>query len=124
MLETVLYFRDQASTRDFYSRVMGMRLLSEEPGRSLFLRAGPSVFLMFDAAETRKGGFLPPHGTDGAGHTCFVVDPDDYQPWKDHLSSSGVEVIKEVQWPRGRSFYFSDPSGNLLEIADADIWPR
>jgi hypothetical protein len=28
-----------------------------------------------------------------------------------------------MQWTRGRSFYFHDPDANLLEIADADIWP-
>ena len=34
-----------------------------------------------------------------------------------------ASVLREVDWPAGRSFYFHDPDGNLLEIADADIWP-
>jgi hypothetical protein len=32
-------------------------------------------------------------------------------------------VVREVTRPKGRSFCFHDPHGNLLEIADADIWP-
>jgi hypothetical protein len=43
-----------------------------------------------------------------------------------------VELLTEVDWPVGKStdsplgssFYFRDPSGNLLEIANADFWPR
>ncbi|MEQ8788558.1 MAG: hypothetical protein RIC55_19770 [Pirellulaceae bacterium] len=37
-----------------------------------------------------------------------------------------MAVIDEIDWMpplRGRSFYFHDPAGNVLEIADRDIWP-
>jgi len=44
------------------------------------------------------------------------------------LASRSVDLAagesKEIAWPVGRSFYFRDPDGNLLELADADIWPR
>lgn len=124
VLETVLYFKDQQRAAEFYVSVLGMKLLDSEPGRSLFFRAGESVFLMFDAEETAKGGKLPPHGANGSIHTCFRVPAEDYEPWKTHLGRCGARVFNEIDWHRGRSFYFHDPEGNLLEIADADIWPR
>ena len=124
VLETVLYFTDAARTEDFYAGVLGMKLLAkDQEGRNLFFRAGGSVFLMFDAAATERVGSLPPHGARGEMHTCFLVPEESYEPWKAHLRSRGVEIIQEVTWPRGLSFYFRDPDGNLLEIANADIWP-
>ena len=65
VLETVLYFSDEEKTRRFYSDVLGMRLVGREPGRSLFYRAGSSVFLLFQAQETLKGNTLPSHGATG-----------------------------------------------------------
>jgi len=123
VLETVLYFRDQERSERFYVDVLGMRLLDREPGRSLFFRAGDSVFLMFDAATTLRGGHLPPHGASGPIHTCFVVPRECYDDWKRWLTALRVPIVREITWPRGLSFYFSDPDGNLLEIADGDIWP-
>lgn len=123
VLETVLYFSDQERAEAFYSDTMGFRLLDREPGRSLFYRAGDSVFLLFDARLTRQPGKLPPHGAEGSVHTCFRVPPDAYEPWKRHLARRGVALLGEVDWARGRSFYFHDPDDNLLEIANADIWP-
>ena len=123
VLETVLYYSDQARAEAFYSDVLGMRLMDKEPRRSLFYRAGTSVVLLFDASETDKGGKLPAHGARGSVHTCFCVAPEEYEPWKRYLEGRGVEILQQVRWSRGLSFYFHDPDGNLLEIANADIWP-
>ena len=73
VLETVLYFSDEVQTRHFYSDILGLRLVGHEPGRSLFYRAGGSVFLLFRAEETLKGNTLPSHGASGPIHSCFVV---------------------------------------------------
>ena len=124
VLETVLYFTDQERTEAFYRETLGMRLLDQEAGRSLFFRAGSSVFLLFNAKATREGGKLPAHGAEGPGHVCFLVPAPDYDDWKTHLTRSGAPLLSEVRWERGRSFYFHDPYGNVLEIANADIWPR
>lgn len=123
VLETVLYYTQDARTEAFYSNVLGFRLLSSVPGRSLFYRAGHSVFLLFRAEATRLPGELPPHGAEGSGHSCFLACEGAYQAWKEHLRSRGVEILQEVGWKAGASFYFRDPDGNLLEIASADIWP-
>ena len=124
ILETVLYVTDQDRAERFYSDVMGLRLLSREPGRSLFYRAGDSVFLLFRTEETLKSEKLPPHGASGPVHTCFLAAADEYEAWKKHLETHDVELLGEVQWSRGLTFYFRDPDGNLLEIANADIWPK
>jgi len=124
VLETVLYFTDQTRTEHFYRDVLGLRLLDREEGRSLFFRAGDSVFLLFDAAQTSRDGKLPPHGATGPVHTCFEVPTADYEAWRRYLGAEGIPLIREVRWPNGRSFYFHDPDRNLLEIADRDIWPR
>jgi catechol 2,3-dioxygenase-like lactoylglutathione lyase family enzyme len=123
VLETVLYYQDQGAAERFYVDVLGMRLIAKQPGRSLFFRAGSSVFLLFDASAAQKGGELPAHGATGSGHVCFVVEPASYPGWKSHLKAHGVEILKEVEWPGGlQSFYFRDPDDNLLEIADGDLW--
>jgi len=124
VLETVLYVADEARAEAFYSGVLGMRLLDREPGRGLFYRAGASVFLLFRSGATRTGGKLPPHGASGPIHVCFRVAGGDYAKWKEHLAGHGVPILREVEWGNGKSFYFEDPDGNLLEIANADIWPR
>lgn len=132
MLETALYYTDEEATARFYVDIMGMKPIGRRPGYFLFYRAGDSVFLLFDPESSRHSESLPPAGADGEGHVCFVVDEDAYEPWKDYLRDRGIEIIQEVHWPRdvdpseetGRSFYFRDPNGNLLEIADKDFWPR
>ncbi|CAN5823960.1 glyoxalase/bleomycin resistance/extradiol dioxygenase family protein [soil metagenome] len=132
ILETVLYYSDEEATRRFYSETMGMKLIGQTAGRQIFLRAGTSVFLLFNAEATLKPGLLPPHGASGPGHICFLVPLSAYRPWQEHLAGAGVEILDEVDWPPGQtgkrplgsSFYFRDPSGNLLEIANADFWGR
>lgn len=132
VLETVLYYSDEEQTFRFYSDVLGLRVIGRTPGRQIFLRAGSSVFLLFNPEATQRPGSLPPHGATGPGHVCFLVPATAYERWKSHLAQAGVEILQDADWPLGRndkdplgsSFYFRDPSGNLLEIANADFWPR
>lgn len=125
VLETVLYVTDLERSDRFYRDVLGFERIGREPGRSLFYRAGTSVFLLFEAeATSRPGGTLPPHGARGSIHTCFLVAAEDYEPWKRWLEASGVAIEREARWRGGASFYFRDPDGNLLEIADRDMWAR
>ena len=124
VLETVLYYSDEEKTRHFYSDILGMRLVGRELGRSLFYRAGSSVFLLFRTDETLKGATLPSHGATGPIHTCFLVSPGEYEPWKAHLTAQQIPILQEVEWSEALSFYFHDPAGNVLEIANGDLWPQ
>jgi catechol 2,3-dioxygenase-like lactoylglutathione lyase family enzyme len=67
---------------------------------------------------------VPPHGASGPGHACFLVPRGAYEAWRAFLPGRGIEVVHDHAWPGGgRSFYFHDPGGNVLEIADRDFWP-
>jgi catechol 2,3-dioxygenase-like lactoylglutathione lyase family enzyme len=123
ILETVLYVADVEQAERFYRDVMGLTQVGKEAGRHVFFRVGSGVLLLFRAEETRQSGSLPPHGADGEIHVCFTTSPAEYEPWKTRIRTHGIPILQETEWPRGRSFYFRDPDGNLLELADADIWP-
>jgi len=126
VLETVLYCDsfNEDKVRAFYSEVLGMRQVD---GLPFAYRVGTSnhVFLIFNRDETTFQGHPPAHGATGPVHTCFQATPDSYEAWKSYLNSIGVEPRQEMTWGNGqRSFYFEDPAGNVLEIAEGDFWPQ
>ena len=118
------YHRQLHCLKSVFRTPVGLRLLDREPDRSLFYRVGSGVLLLFLPSATRPGGTLPAHGASGPIHVCFRVPPEDYDAWKERIGARGLALLREVDWPRGRSFYFHDPDRNLLEIADGDIWPE
>lgn len=123
ILETVVYCttENEKETRRFYREVLGLEPFGED---SAGHRLGNGVFLLFNRDESSVQDWPPPHGAVGPVHTCFLAAAGDYERWKEELSAKGVEVVKEIEWERGpRSFYFEDPAGNMLEIAEADMWP-
>lgn len=123
VLETVVYCttENEKETRRFYREVLGLEPLGAD---SAGHRLGNGVFLLFNRDESSVQDWPPPHGAVGPVHTCFLAAAGDYERWKEELSAKGVEVVKEIDWDRGpRSFYFEDPAGNMLEIAEADMWP-
>jgi catechol 2,3-dioxygenase-like lactoylglutathione lyase family enzyme len=124
ILETILYVADVDRAERFYADVLGLRRIGKEAGRHVFFRVGAGVLLLFRSAATQKRGALPAHGAEGQIHVCFTTTQADYGVWRERLQAHGIPIEQEIQWPRGRSFYFRDPDGNLLELANADIWPR
>ena len=128
VLETCLYATDLEAAERFYTTVLGLDVLSRVPGRHVFFRCGPGVFLIFNPERTRAeqpGGSasLPPHGTDGPGHMAFSIPEGELDAWRNRLGAHGVEIEAEVDWPRGgRSLYFRDPAGNSVELAPPRIW--
>jgi catechol 2,3-dioxygenase-like lactoylglutathione lyase family enzyme len=124
VLETVVYCttENEEETRRFYRDVLGLRPFDEH---SYGHRLPNGVFLLFNRDGSSVQEWPPPHGATGPVHTCFLAAPGDYESWREALQARGVEIVKEIEWERGtRSFYFDDPAGNLLEIAESDMWPR
>ncbi len=130
VLETSLYVRDVDRAVAFYEGVLGLRKIDDGyfaggRGAALQVGSGPSVLLLFRADITRAGGELPAHGTTGACHIAFRVDPDELPKWRQRLEEHGVAIEKEFAFGDHRaSIYFRDPDGNSLELAVSSIWKR
>jgi catechol 2,3-dioxygenase-like lactoylglutathione lyase family enzyme len=128
VLETSLYVSDLERAVAFYESVLGLRKIEDGyftggRGAALQVGSGPSVLLLFRAEITRAGGELPAHGTTGAGHVAFRVDPETLPVWRKHLGEHGVAIEKEFSFgSQPPSIYFRDPDGNSLELAVSSIW--
>lgn len=121
VLETCVYASDLEAARGFYQGLLGLELFAEQPGRHLFFRAGPGVFLVFNPQATQQETTLPPHGALGSVHVCFRVAAEELPGWAERLEAHGYPVTW-AEWKAGPSLYVCDPAGNLVELAPAAIW--
>jgi catechol 2,3-dioxygenase-like lactoylglutathione lyase family enzyme len=123
--ETVLY-GDPAALAAFYADVLGLRLVDgpDELAAAFRLDDGGMLLLFDSARASAPGRRVPSHGTKGAGHVAFAVEPGALEQWKERLKRAGIAIEQEVDWDgRGRSLYVRDPAGNSVELVDGDIWP-
>ena len=126
MLETALYHDSTVrdALRRFYGEVLGLPVVAAWEDGAAF-RVGTGVLLLFDRQRlVQRVGVIADHGASGPGHACLQAAGGDYERWREHIEAGGVEILHDHHWGGGRSFYFKDPAGNLLEIADCDFWPR
>ncbi len=120
--ETCLYVKDIDRTEVFYHGVLGFALISKDPGNYVFFRAGSSVLLCFIAAATRNQEEIPPHYGEGKLHLAFEVKQKDYAATKKEIEEKGITITHEHEWKKGKSFYFEDPDGHVLEIVSEGLW--
>lgn len=123
IFETVLYAEDLAAAERFYHEVIGLEVLSQSDLVVVF-RCGGGVLLIFDPRESGiPSRDVPSHGTSGAGHVAFAAKPEDLHDWERQLREAGVTIEQEIAWSQGgRSIYFRDPAGNVVELAPPTIW--
>ena len=124
IVEAAIYSSDLGAAERFYTDVLGLALLGKEAGRHVFFQVGQQqVLLVFFPESTLKGDRLPAHGAHGSGHVALGIPPEDLDEWRVRLARHGVEIEHEQTWERGgRSFYFRDPAGNLIELVTPGIW--
>ena len=124
VLESCLYADDLATARIFYTKVLGLKVHSQVPGRHLFFRCGDGMFLLFNPhATSQSTGSIPTHGAHGPGHIAFAVQKADLPAWRERLLQNDVAIEAEITWPSGGcSIYFRDPAGNSVEFATPQTW--
>lgn len=124
VFESCLCVNDLAAAREFYTKVLGLPVVSEFSNRGIAFRCGSGVVIVFDPAESKSShDGIPGHGTTGVGHLAFAAEGQDLPAWREHLVKNGVAIESEVEWPSGgKSIYFRDPAGNVLELAPPTLW--
>ena len=132
LLETALYLDDVGKGARFYQDLFGFPLLSGGTQHDAIFAAlevpGQAVLLFFKKGANAQaidtgGGMIPPHGGEGRLHLAFAIAAGSYESWKTQLAAQNIKIESEVRWPKGgRSLYFRDPEGNLVELATPGLW--
>lgn len=128
LLEYGLYVEDVVRAADFYRRVFGFPALVEDERMCALGVEGSAVLLLFAHGSATEpielpGGVLPPHDARGRAHLAFAIDEAELDAWASWLEELDVEIESHVEWGRGgRSLYFRDPDGHLLELVTPGTW--
>jgi catechol 2,3-dioxygenase-like lactoylglutathione lyase family enzyme len=128
VIETSLYVEDLNRSQAFYNRVMGLRVLSADQRLCALRVSDRQVLLLFKKGASQEamsypGGVIPGHDGQGRLHLGLAIDEADLTTWERHLEAIGVAIESRVHWPRGgRSLYFRDPDGHLLELLTPGVW--
>jgi catechol 2,3-dioxygenase-like lactoylglutathione lyase family enzyme len=130
IIETALYVDDLERARDFYEVKLGLPPMLKTGTLFAYDVGGASVLLLFLRGQSLRtqmsaGGSIPPHDGSGPLHICFAVDLDELALWDERLQQQGIAIEGRMSWDRGgRSLYFRDPDGHMLELATPGLWPN
>ena len=128
VLETALYVDDLERADRFYRDVLGLAPLFADARMRAFAAGDRSVLLLFQRGASlepvkMRGGTIPPHDGNGPLHVAFAVDAAELPEWEERLGTADIVIEGQTVWPRGgRSIYFRDPDGHLLELATPGLW--
>jgi catechol 2,3-dioxygenase-like lactoylglutathione lyase family enzyme len=129
LLETALYVDDMPRSVAFFRDVLGLVPMLEGERLTAFDAGRQGVLLVFARGQSvadmpSARGVVRGHDGRGPLHMAFAIPEADYDAWKAHLERAGVSLRGEMRWPRGgRSLYFEDPDGHVLEFATPGLWP-
>jgi catechol 2,3-dioxygenase-like lactoylglutathione lyase family enzyme len=128
VVETCLYVDDMQPARSFWVDLLGLGVLFEDDRLCAVDTGKGAVLLLFrrgasTEAVTLSGGVIPPHDGSGSIHIGLAIEAADFDRWRERLEGSGVVIESIVSWPRGgRSIYFRDPDGHLVELLTPGVW--
>jgi len=111
----VLTVRDVEAAAAFYARVLGLEVLRFGEGRVAVKAGAQKINFQHPGEETRN------HAAIGAGDVCLLTHMAPAEVIAG-LESAGVHVAEGPVTRAGAlgpltSVYFTDPDGNLIEVA-------
>lgn len=114
----VLTVRDIAATCDYYSKVLGMEVVTFGAGRKA-LAFGQQKFNLHEAGREFEPKADRP--TPGSADLCLIADGA-LDTVIDHLRACGVPILEGPVQRTGAlgpitSVYFRDPDRNLIEVS-------
>jgi len=114
----VLTVRDIGATCDFYTRVLGMHVITFDDNRKALQFGQQKINLHQSGKEFEPKAALP---TPGSADICFVTHLAPEQVIE-HLRAENVEIVEGPVPRTGAlgemlSVYLRDPDGNLIEIS-------
>jgi len=115
----VLTVKDISATCDFYSKVLGMEVVTFGEGRKALAFGSQKINLQQFGRESTLIAEKP---TPGSADVCFITSVPVFEVIA-HLQSFGVKLIGgpvERNGARGEmmSVYFRDPDLNLVEVSN------
>jgi len=115
----VLTVRDIPATCDFYSRVLGMQVVTFGGDRKA-LQFGRQKINLHERGKEFEPKAL--HPAPGSGDLCFITEVPLPQV-VDHIRSCGIQIIEGPVRRTGavgpiESIYIRDPDGNLIEVSN------
>ena len=128
LIETSLYVDDLGRAKEFYVRVMELKLLRADHRMCAFSVGDANVLLLFQRGTSIEtvvmpNGTIPPHDGHGPLHIAFAIGSDELAEWEARLAAHDIAIEGRTRWSRGgESVYFRDPDGHLLELATPGLW--
>ena len=118
----VMTVRDLDATCDFYTRVLGMRVVTFAGGRKALAFGRQKINLHVAGREFEPKAA---HPTPGSADLCLITTNglDDVIA---QLGACGVAILEGPVAKTGatgpiRSVYFRDPDDNLIEVSTYDV---
>lgn len=115
---------NREDTIDFYSGVLGMPLIMEQPNLDvpeeshLYFDMGDGTLLTFFVRPSRTTDPTPnPEGIGNLHHFAFTVSRATFNVIAERLNARGIKNTGPIDRGFMDSIYFRDPNGQQLEIA-------
>lgn len=115
---------DAQRTVDYYTRVLGLRLLAQtittdgQRKRQIYLGAADADPRSLVSFIEWRGADPGKEGTGGTHHFALLVETRDaLLKWKRRLTDAGVTVNGPLDRHYFESIYHRDPDGSVIEIA-------
>ncbi len=107
-----LYYKDLQRATDFYTKIIGLELLTEYDNASILRIAESSFVILVDAAKGM-------HSADEPKTVALALLTNQLSKWYDHITENGVEIKYTYKPKEGGphdGFVAIDPEGYLLEF--------